>query len=144
MLFYNDPFRDIDGLFGRHPARSSEPLAMPMDAYRRDDDVWVHVDLPGVTDDSLDISVERSVLTIAAERNWQYEEGDQVYLRERARSTFRRQVHLGDGLDPEHIEANFSDGVLSLRIPIAEKAKPRKITISPGTSPAIEAESSAT
>ncbi len=132
MLFYNDPFRDFDSFFSRPPGRAQGSLSMPMDAYRRGDDVWVHVDLPGVTDDSLDIDVERNVLTIAAERNWQYEDGDQPYLRERPRGSFRRQVHLGDGLDPEQIEANFSDGVLTLRIPVAEKAKPRKIKVMPG------------
>jgi len=143
MLFYNDPFGDFGGLFGHAPVRSGGHLDMPMDAYRRGDDVWVHVDLPGVAEDSLDINVDRSVLTIAAERNWQYEEGDQAYLRERTRGSFRRQVHLGDGLDAEQIEANFSDGVLTLRIPIAEKAKPRRITITPATAAALETESSA-
>ncbi len=141
MLFYNDPFRDFDSFFNRSTTRPSGSLSVPMDAYRRDDDVWVHVDLPGVTPDSLDINVERDVLTIGAERNWQHEEGDRAYLSERPRGTFSRQVHLGEGLDAEAIEANFSDGVLTLRIPVAEKAKPRKITITPGTAPAIEAES---
>jgi len=140
MLFYNDPFRDLDSFFNRPVTRSNGHLSMPMDAYRRGDDVWVHVDLPGVTNDSLDISVERDVLTIGAERNWQHEDADRAYLTERPRGTFRRQVHLGEGLDAEAIEANFSDGVLTLRIPVAEKAKPRKITITPGATPAIEAE----
>ena len=83
------------------------------------------------------------MLTHSAERNWQFEEGDRTYLAERPRGSFRRQVHLGDGLDSEAIEANLSDGVLTLRIPVAEKAKPRRITITPGTSPALEAEAAA-
>ncbi len=141
MLFYNDPSREFDNFFNRPLGRSSGSLTSPIDAYRRGDDVWVHVDLPGVSDDSLEIDVERNVLTIAAERNWQHEDGDQPYLRERPRGSFRRQVHLGDGLDPEQIEANFSDGVLTLRIPIAEKAKPRKIKITPAGTAAIESES---
>lgn len=141
MLFNNDPFRDFDSFFGR--TRTGSAYWMPMDAYRRGEDVWVHVDLPGVAPDSLDINVERNVLTISAERNWQYEEGDRSYLSERPRGNFHRQVHLGDGLDSEAIEADLSDGVLTLRIPVAEKAKPRKITITPGSSRAIEAEANA-
>lgn len=143
MLFNNDPFRDFDSLFrdgGFRRLATSASHAMPMDAYRRGEDVWVHVDLPGVTADSLDISVERNVLTITAGRDWAPEEGDRGYLAERPRGRFHRQVHLGEGLDAEHIEADLSDGVLTLRIPVAEKAKPRKISISTGT-PAIEAES---
>ncbi len=142
MLFNPDPFfRDFDSFFTR--GRTGTAHSMPMDAYRRGEDVWVHVDLPGVAPDSLEISVERNVLTLSAERNWQFEEGDRTYLAERPRGSFRRQVHLGDGLDSEAIEANLSDGVLTLRIPVAEKAKPRRITITPGTSPALEAEAAA-
>lgn len=102
---------------------------MAMDAYRRGEDVWVHIDLPGVKNDSIDIDVERSVLTISAERNWQREEGDQLYLSERHTGKFRRQVHLGDSLDVDGIEADFDAGVLTLRIPISAKAKPKKIQL---------------
>ena len=126
MLIQNDPFRDFDSFFTRLSGRNA---GLPMDAYRRDSDVWVHIDMPGVSTDSLDVSVERNVLTVTAERDWQREEGDHVYLSERSRGSFRRQVHLGDGLDAEAIEADLHDGVLTLRIPIAEKAQPRKITI---------------
>lgn len=141
MLFNNDPFRDFDVFFDRRGTRSGLGHTMPIDAYRRGDDVWVHVDLPGVAPDSLDLSVERNVLSIVAERNWQFEDGDRTYFAERPRGTFRRQVHLGEGLDGESIEADFSDGVLTLRIPIAEKAKPRKISITRDGVTAIEAES---
>ena len=135
MLLQNDPFRDLDMLFSRLGSRSTErPLAMPMDAYRRGENVWVHIDLPGIAPDSLDISVERGVLTVSAERDWQREEGDQFYLAERPRGSYRRQVHLGEGLDAEHIEADLSDGVLTLRIPVAEVAKPRKISVGTGQS----------
>ena len=108
MLIQNDPFRDFDALFGRLGRSSNGSVAMPMDAFRRGSDVWVQIDLPGVAADSLDITVERSVLTVSAERSWQREEGDQVYLAERHRGTYRRQVHLGEGLDAEHIEADFT------------------------------------
>lgn len=147
MLIQNDPFREMDQLFSRFAGRNGNgQMLMPMDAYRRGENVWVHLDLPGVAADSLDIDVERGVLTISAERNWQREDGDQVYMAERPRGSFRRQVHLGDGLDPEGIEAHFDDGVLTLRVPVAEKAKPRKISIGTGHSSkepsAIDVESS--
>lgn len=141
MLFNNDPFRDFDNVF-RRLGTTTSAHAMPMDAYRRGEDVWVHVDLPGVSADSLDINVERNVLTISAERDWAPTEGDRMYLSERVRGTFRRQVNLGEGLDADNIEADLTDGVLTLRIPVAERAKPRKISITTGNSAAaIEAES---
>jgi HSP20 family protein len=140
LLSQNDPFRDLDQMFRRMAGRNDDINGMAMDAYRRGSNVWVHIDLPGVSTDAVDISVERSVLTIEAQRDWERKEGDQMYLLERPRGRFRRQVHLGESLDPEGIEATFNDGVLTLRIPISERAKPRKITI--GTEPsAIEAES---
>ncbi|MCP3989055.1 MAG: Hsp20/alpha crystallin family protein [Actinomycetia bacterium] len=115
-----------------------------MDAYRRGTDVWVHLDLPGIAADSLDISVERNVLTVVGERFWERQESDQVYVNDRTQGTYRRQVHLGEGLDAESIEADYQDGVLTLRIPVAEKAKPRKIAIKAATGsdsePVIEAE----
>lgn len=127
---FRDPFRDMDNLFGRLTSRFAE-MTMPMalDALRRGDDIWVHVDLPGVKSENLEISVERNVLTISAEREWQREEGDRVYMSERARGSFRRQLQLGEGLDLDHLEADLHDGVLTLRIPLAERAKPRKIAI---------------
>jgi HSP20 family protein len=143
MLLQNDPFRDFDSLFSRLGTRGASPMAMPLDAYRRGENVWVHIDLPGVAADSVDINVERGVLTITAERNWQREDGDQSYLSERPRGSFRRQVHLGESLDTDRIEADLHDGVLTLRIPVAEVAKPRKITIGPGqANSAIEATAS--
>lgn len=138
MLMQNDPFFDA---FFRGGART-ETHHTPMDAYRRGDDVWVHMDLPGVAKDSLDISVERNVLTVAAERNWQREEKDQAYLTERPRGAFRRQVHLGESLDTDGIEADLADGVLTLRIPVSEKAQPKKIEVG-SRSNAIDVESSA-
>ena len=137
MLMQNDPF--FEALF-RGTSRQ-ETHRMPMDAYRRGDDVWVHLDLPGVAPDSLDISVERNVLTVSAERGWQREEGDQMYLSERPSGSYRRQVHLGDSLDADGIDADLSDGVLTLRIPISERAQPRKINVSTRQH-AIDAESS--
>ena len=150
MLVMNSPFRELDSWFdqvaGRSTPSGANEHSAPMDAYRRDSDVWVHIDLPGIAADSLDVSVERNVLTISGERTWQRNDGDQLYLAERRRGAFRRQVTLGDGLDAESIEADYTDGVLTLRIPVAEKAQPRKISVatgagSPGTQ-AIDATSS--
>jgi HSP20 family protein len=145
MLLQNDPFRDIDAWFDRMTGRASSngSWPMPMDAYKRGDDLWVDIDLPGVTADSVDIDVERNVLTVTAQRSWERKEGDQVYLAERHRGTFRRQVHLGDGLDADRIEARYNDGVLTLRIPVAEAAQPRKIQVqSGGSGTAIDTSSS--
>lgn len=140
MLIQSDPFRDLDAFFGRLAGQAPGAGTMPTDAYQRGDDVWVHIDLPGVATDSLDISLDRNVLTISGERGWQRQDGDKVFLAERRRGSFVRQIHLGDGLDGEHLEADYHDGVLTLRIPVAEKAKPRKIAVgSRATSPeAIE------
>ena len=150
MLIMNSPIRELDSWFdqvvGRPDHTSRGAHSAPMDAYRRDDDVWVHIDFPGVAADSLDVTVERDVLTISGRRDWQRQEGDQPYLGERRRGALRRQVTLGDGLDAEAIEADYTDGVLTLRIPVAEKAQPRKISIATSSGPqqaeAIDASSS--
>lgn len=134
MLMQTDPFRDFDTLFNRMSSRLGNPAGvMPMDAFRRGSDVWVHIDLPGVKAESLDITVERNVLTISAERDWQRQEGDQPYFAERYRGSFRRQIQLGDGLDLAHLEADLHDGVLTIRIPVAEQAKPRKVVVGTGS-----------
>ena len=135
MLVQNSPFRELDSLVNQAvsgDARRVTGRPMPMDAYRRGDNVWVHLDLPGVTADSVDISVERNVLTVTAERSYQRQEGDRLYFDERPEGTFRRQVSLGDGLDAEGIEADYTDGVLTLRIPVVPQAQPRKINGSSG------------
>jgi len=132
MLMQNDPFRDLEQFVRSFSKGDTSDASASMDAYRRGEDVWVHVDLPGVTADAIDIDVERNVLTISAQRSFVREEGDQVYLRERRQGGLRRQVHLGDQLDVDGIEADYADGVLTLRIPVLEKAKPRKITIGTG------------
>jgi HSP20 family protein len=138
MLMRYDPFREIDrfteGLFG-NVARSPW---MPMDAVRRGDHVEVHFDLPGVRPDSIDLTVERNVLTVKAERAWWPEDGDEVLARERTQGTFSRQVMLGEALDADALEAHYDQGVLTVRIPVAEKAKPRKVEIHTGPVQEIE------
>jgi HSP20 family protein len=138
MLLQNDPF--FSAVLDRLTAPSTSGyVAAPMDAYKRGSDIWVHIDLPGVAADSLDINVERNVLTVSGERWWERQEGDQVFVTDRSQGRFRRQVHLGEGLDADRIEADYQDGVLTLRIPVKESAKPRKIEVRSG-SEAIEAE----
>ena len=144
MLIQNSPFRELDNLFNQAftgDARRVAGRPMPMDAYRRGDNVWVHLDLPGVTADSVDISVERNVLTVSAERSYQRQEGDRLYFGERPEGTFRRQVSLGEGLDADRIEADYTDGVLTLCIPVVPQAQPRKINVSSGQTAALDASS---
>ena len=141
MLLQNSPFRDLDSVFDQLSGRTVGTSTMAMDAYRRGSDVWVHLDLPGMAADSLDISVERNVLTVSGERSWERQEGDRVYLNERRQGAFRRQVTLGEGLDADGIEADYTDGVLTLRVPVAEKAQPRKIQITGSGRAAIADES---
>ncbi|MDQ3885819.1 MAG: Hsp20/alpha crystallin family protein [Actinomycetota bacterium] len=137
MLMRTDPFRELDRLaqqmFG-YNGTSSRPAAMPMDAYRQGDQFVVQFDLPGADPSSIDLDVERNVLTVKAERTPIYGEDVEVQVTERPRGMFSRQLFLGDTLDAERIEAHYDAGVLTLRIPVAEQAKPRKIQISGGGS----------
>ena len=130
MLMRTDPFRDLDRLSEAVFGTASRPAAMPMDAYRHDGRFVVNLDLPGVDADSIDLTVEQNVLTIHAERRAPMDDGAERVVSERTYGTFSRQLFLGETLDAERIAAHYEAGVLTLTIPIAEKAKPRKITIS--------------
>jgi HSP20 family protein len=121
MLMRFDPFREIDRVFDQAFATSRQS-SMPMDAYRHDDSFVVHLDLPGVDPASIDVSTEQNVLTISAERHWEAVEGDEVVANER--------LFLGNALNADDIHATYDNGVLTLRIPVAEKAKARKIEVS--------------
>jgi HSP20 family protein len=134
-----DPFRELDRQFDRLSQRNWAAGVMPIDAYRRGDHFFVHFDLPGVDAESVDLEVEKNVLTVKAERSWEPAEGDEVVVAERPRGTFSRQLFLGETLDTDHIEANYDKGVLTVRIPVAEAAKPRKVAIGDGESDAPEA-----
>ena len=129
MLIRNaDPFREFDRLAQQLMGTTNRPVAMPMDAWREGEHFVLEFDLPGVSAESIDLDVERNVLTIRAERVAQ--NGDwQMLASERPRGAFSRQLVLGDNLDLEHIEAGYRDGVLRLVVPVAEKAKPRKIEV---------------
>jgi HSP20 family protein len=115
-------------MFDQALNQSRQP-SFPMDAYRHGDTIVVHFDLPGVDPTSIDIEYERQALTVSAERTWQPVEGDQLLAAERVHGKFQRQILLGEGLDPEGLKANYEDGVLTVTIPVAEKAKPRKINV---------------
>src|SRR3978361_400732 len=138
MLMRPDPFRELDRmtqqLFGTN-GTTTRPAVMPMDAYRAGEQFVVHFDLPGVDPASIDLDVERNVLTVKAERTPAYGEDVELQVAERPRGVFSRQLFLGDTLDADRIEANYDAGVLTLRIPIAEKAKPRKIEVTGGAAP---------
>jgi HSP20 family protein len=145
MLMRFDPFRDLDRLTEQlWGANGSRTRSFPLDAYRRGEAFFVHFDLPGVDPASIDLSVEKNVLTVSAERAWQPQEGDEVVVSERPRGSFTRQLFLGETLDAERLEATYDHGVLTLRIPVAEAAKPRRIEVSVGSQAdgAIEATSS--
>lgn len=128
MLMRTDPFRDLDRLTQQLLGTNARPSAMLMDAWRENDRLVVEFDLPGVSPDSVDLDVERNVLTVTARRDT-VDEKAEFLAAERPRGVFSRQLVLGDNLDLERIEAAYRDGVLRLHIPVAERAKPRKITI---------------
>ena len=128
LLRTADPFRDFERLTQQRSGTTNRPVAMPMDAWREGDRFVIEFDLPGVNQESIDLDVERNVLTIAAERFAR--NGDKEMLAsERPRGRFSRQLVLGDNLDLDSIEAAYGDGVLRLVVPVAEKAKPRRIEI---------------
>jgi HSP20 family protein len=148
MLMRFDPFRDLDRLtqqlWNAGGNGTGGLRAMPMDAYRRGDRFVVHFDLPGVDRDHIELTIEKNVLTVSAERRWDRREGDEPVAAERPQGSFTRQLFLGETLDPEHVEATYEQGVLTLTIPVAEAAKPRKVTVTAGesTPTPIEAEAS--
>jgi HSP20 family protein len=138
MLMRTDPFRELDRLAQQvlgagTPGTWSKPAAMPMDAYRAGNEFVVCFDLPGVDPSAIDVDIERNVLTVKAERR-PLPGGDDVQMQvsERPLGVFSRQLFLGDSLDTDHIAADYEAGVLTVRIPVAEKAKPRRIEISGG------------
>jgi HSP20 family protein len=144
LIRTTDPFRDFDRLaqqlLGTTTGTTNRPAVMPMDAWREGDTFMIEFDLPGVAQESIDLDVERNVLTVRAERVGR--NGDwEMLASERPRGVFSRQLVLGDNLDLDRIEASYDGGVLRLRVPVAERAKPRKIEISSNESErtAIEA-----
>jgi HSP20 family protein len=130
MIVRFDPFRDFDRLASEMLGAARTPALMPMDCLRTADSVVVRFDLPGIDAESLDVSAENNTLTVRAERRRQDPEESTYLVSERPSGTYARQLVLGDGLAVEDIRADYRDGVLTLTIPVAEKAKPRRIEIS--------------
>jgi HSP20 family protein len=129
MLMRTDPFRELDRLTQQVFGTAARPAAMPMDAWQEDGQFVVAFDLPGVDIESVDLNVERNVLTVRAERKDPTGPDTELIASERPRGVFSRQLILGDTLDTENVKASYDLGVLTLRIPVAEQAKPRKIEI---------------
>ncbi len=134
MVMRFDPFRELDRLsqevFGAAQRRNT---GMPMDAYRQGDTFFIHFDLPGIDPSTIDLTVEKNVLTVTASRQRSFGEGDEVLIAERPQGEFRRQLFLGEQLDSENIAAEYDNGVLTLTLSVAEQAKPRKVEITKGT-----------
>ncbi len=131
MLMRTDPFRDLDRFTQQVLGTAARPAVMPMDAWREGEKFVVEFDLPGIDADSLDIDIERNVVTVRAERPG-VDPDREMLATERPRGVFSRQLVLGENLDTERIEATYREGVLRLDIPVAERAKPRKISVDRG------------
>jgi HSP20 family protein len=129
MLMRTDPFRELDRLAQQVLGTPARPAAMPIDAYRRNDTFVVEFDLPGVEHDSIDLTVEKNVLSVHAERRRSGGDEVELLVGERPHGTFSRQLFLGEGLDADRIEASYADGVLRLTVPVAERAKARRVPI---------------
>ena len=137
MLVRSDPFRQFDRLAEQVFGTVARPAAMPMDAWRDGNEFIVELDLPGIDPATIDLDVERNVLTVRAERRSSTGPEVELVASERPRGVFSRQVLLGDALDTGGITAAYNGGVLRLTIPIAERAKPRKITVTTDDQPAV-------
>ncbi len=133
MLMRSDPFRDFDRLAQQMLGSRMRPAAMPLDAYRDGDQFVVHFDLPGVDPSSIDLTVDKNVLTVTAQRQWQPTEQQQIVASERLQGTFSRQLFLGESLDVDKLDASCDNGVLTVKIPVVEQAKPRRVQVSTGS-----------
>ena len=128
MLMRFEPFREFERM--AEEMRSERRIRqIPVDAYRRGNEFKVHLDVPGVDPASIELTVENDVLTVRASRAWLPAEGDQIQVTERAQGEFGRQLFLGESLDRDHLTATCEDGVLTITIPVAEQAKPRKVEV---------------
>jgi len=138
MAMFFDPFRDIDRVAGQLLDSRQGPRLMPIDLYRDGDHYVLNADLPGIDPGSVDIDVDGQLLSIRAERTPRSQEGVKWIARERSAGSFLRQFNLGQGIDTTAISANYENGVLSVVIPVSEKAKPRKIEVQTSAANAVE------
>ena len=140
MLMRTDPFRELDRLTEQFFGGSPRPSVMRLDAYRDGEFFYTLFDLPGIDPDSINVTVERNVLTVTAERPAHDRATVDVVLNERPTGTFSRQLFLGETLDADRLDARYDNGVLTLRIPVAEQAKPRRIEVASGGTAARQIE----
>jgi HSP20 family protein len=139
MLIRFDPFREVDRLANQAwgQRRPGGSFSMPVDVYRAGDEFVALIDVPGVNPESIEVTADEHVLTVKAERSETHQSADKL-VTERRTGVFTRQLRLGDGLDVDRVQASYENGVLKVTIPVAEKAKPRKVQIS--VTPAVQAE----
>jgi HSP20 family protein len=126
---FADPFRQMDRLTNQLLSGTRTPMGMPMDVWQADDGFHIAMDLPGADPDSVEITTERNVLTIQAERRPEYQEGHKVLVAERPQGSFTRQLQLGDTVDAENIQASYADGVLNLTVPMTQAAQKRRVQV---------------
>jgi HSP20 family protein len=132
VLMRTDPFRELDRVAQQVFGTTARPAAMPIDAYRKGDEFVVLFDLPGIDASSIDLTVERNLLSVHAERARATEDDVELLIGERPHGTFSRQLFLAETLDTERLAADYTDGVLRLRVPVKEQAKPRRVDVSVG------------
>lgn len=143
MLMRTDPFRELDRVAQQVFGTAGRPAAMPIDAYRSGDEFVVLFDLPGIDPGSIDLTIERNVLSVHAERKRPSEDVE-LLVGERPHGTFSRQLFLAETLDTDKLQAEYTDGVLRLRVPVREQAKPRRVDISTSRSQPASIETTAT
>jgi HSP20 family protein len=129
MALGYDPFREYEQLAQQLLSGGRVPRSFPMDAYRRGDQFIVHLDLPGVDPGSIDITVESGMLSVSAERRFEQEDEDEIIVTERPQGRFNRDLRFGSVIDVEKIGASYEGGVLTLTLPVSERAKPRTIRV---------------
>jgi HSP20 family protein len=134
MLMRYDPFVELERLTDRlFNTVANRPLGIPLDAYREGDKFVVRADIPGVDPEAIEVTVDHDTLSISAERKWEPGEGTEVFVSERPHGKFTRQLFLGESLDTERMEAHYENGVLTLVIPVAEAARPKRIPVASGS-----------
>jgi HSP20 family protein len=129
MALGYDPFREYEQLVQQLLSGGRVPRSFPMDAYRRGEEFIVHLDLPGVDPGSIDVTVESGMLTVSAERRFEQEDEDEIIVKERPQGRFNRDLRLGSAIDVDNIGASYEGGVLTLTLPVSERAKPRTIQV---------------
>ena len=138
MSISYDPFHHLDELRDQLISGGRSPRSFPMDAYRRGEEFLVHLDLPGIDPETVEITVENQVLTISVERRFEQLEGDEIIVSERPQGRFSRQLRLGSTIDTDRIAASYHDGVLTITLPVSERARPRQVRVGRGGPAEIE------